>query len=294
MKNIDVAFCFDKNRWKSVTVAIISMLYNRGKCHYNIHCVISPNFADNTAAHKQMAAVVKKMDAKSSIEFIVFDEKKATIPFTSGMAFGGGVAYYKQDLWQLLPGVSRVISLDDDVIVRRPLDELATVDLGDNYMMRFAWGQAFRSPFGTEKYGEVMQFNAGVIVLNLAQQRKDKIYKNFAENYKDKNLSFEQGLMAVTYRGRMLAYPDDKVMYNFRVHCDKVRGRELAIIHYTGKKPWQFPVRFSGEWWRYAKMSPFYAELRANFIHNFITYLMIMPVPRRKWRHALRNRFSRV
>jgi len=292
---IDVAYNFDNSRWKTAAVSMLSMLCNRGDCHYFIRCVVTADMFKNADAKKQMTELVAKQDPESKIEFIKFDTKIATIPYDGNMAFGGGICYWKQDFWAVFPKLDRIIYLDDDTIVLRPLDELATTHLGKNYLLAFKTGQAFKTPVGTKKYGEIIQYNAGVIVMNLAGIRKSKIYETFAEYFKDKNLSFEQGLLAVAFRGRLAMYDDACTLYNYRTHADYATGgRDIAIIHYTGKKPWSFPVRKGGVWWKYAKMSPFYTEFRKNWIYNFLLYVAVMFLPTRKMRHAIRKKYSRV
>ena len=294
-KLIDVVYHFDAGRWKATGVSIQSLLVNRGSFHYHIYCIVPQSLFDNAEFQAEMTALVAKADPKSKINFVAFDYSKATIPLSPDMAFGGGICYWKQDLWAMLPHLDRVIALDDDTIILQPLDELATMDLGDNYLMAFNYGQAFKTPFGTEKYGKIINLNAGVLVFNLKQIRKDKIYKKFAEYFKDKNLSFEQGLMAVTFRGRMAMYDDKNTLYNYRTHADwSTGGRPIAIIHYTGKKPWSYPTRKARIWWKYAKMTPFYADFHRHFWHNYLLYLAVMLVPARKWRHALRVKYSKV
>ncbi|MDR0319670.1 MAG: hypothetical protein LBH81_02935 [Rickettsiales bacterium] len=295
MKNkIDVALTFDGNRWKTASITIISLLKNRGGAHYAIHCVMTPELYKNQDVQRQMKEIVAGLDKESSIDFIPFDYKNASIPYNKNMAYGGGVCYYKMDLFSLLPDVDKVIQLDDDIIVLRPLDELMKIDMGGNYMMVFAPGNAFRLSADRKKYKDMQTFNAGVVVMNLAAIRESKVHESFPKIFENKDLFFEQGLMAVAFAGKMIMHPNDKTLYNYRIHCDWAKGRDIAIIHYTGKKPWFFPVRRMTTWWKYAKLSPFYKEFRRNAIHNFFVYLLVMPIPFKRWRHKLRNRLNRV
>lgn len=275
-------------------VSIISLLKNKGDSHYAIHCIVNADFFRNLDAQKQMTEIVAGIDAESSIEFVDFDEKNASIPYNKNMAFGGGICYYKMDSYRLLPNIDRVIHLDDDTIILKPLDELADIDLGDNYMAAFAVGNAFHLSARRSAYKDICEFNAGVVALNLKLIRESKVYESFAEILKNKDLSYEQGLMSVAFKGKLAMCNDGDTTYNFRIHCDRARGKEIGIIHYTGKKPWFFPTRMSGIWWKYAKMSPFYKTFLANAIYNFFLYIFVMPIPSKSLRHKLRSKFSRV
>ncbi|MCL2017656.1 MAG: hypothetical protein FWG80_02705 [Alphaproteobacteria bacterium] len=293
-KTIDIAYNFDGTRWKTAAVSIISLLKNRGNNHYFVHCVVTKDMFENRDARKQMENIVAGIDKDSKIEFIQFDPKKASIPYDNNMAFGGGICYWKQDFFTIFPKLDRIIYLDDDTIVLTPLDELANIGLGKNYLMAFRPGQAFRGIGDSKRYGEIQQYNAGVIIMNLKAIRESKIYKTFAELLKDKNLSFEQGLLAVAFKGRLAMY-DGHTLYNYRTHADyATRGKKIAIIHYTGKKPWFFVTRKMSAWWKYAKMSPFYKQFRSNWIYNFFLYISIMLLPSKKMRHRLRNKYSRL
>jgi len=241
-----------------------------------------------------MKKIVAKFDKKSSIKFIEYDYKNASITYSKNMAYGGGIVYYKIDYFRLLPkSVDKVIHLDDDVIVLRPLNEIYDYDMGDNYMLIFAPGNAFRLRANRRKYKDIQTYNAGVTVQNLKAIRESKVYRTFAKVFENKDLYFEQGLLAVAFKGKILMHPSDKVLYNYRIHCDKHKGREVACIHYTGKKPWFFPVRRMFTWWKYAKLAPFYKEFRTNAIRNFFVYIMLMPLPIKRWRHGLRNKLQK-
>jgi lipopolysaccharide biosynthesis glycosyltransferase len=295
MKMIDVAYTFDDGRWKTAVVSIISMLANRGNCHYFVHCIVPPKLFKQKNILKQMQSAVKNIDAKSELEFVEFNYDKATVPLHHGMAYGGGICYYKQDLFQLLPDLDRVIYFDDDTVILRPLDELANIDLGDNYMLVFAPGNAFRLTSDRKKYKNMTTFNAGSVVFNLKAIRESKVYASFADIIKNKDLFFEQGLMAVAFQGKIAKYDGNKTLYNYRTHCDhNPENKEIAVIHFTGKKPWFFITRYMRIWWKYAKMSPFYTEFKANWWHDFLLYLGVMFLPTKKLRHRIRRKYFRT
>ncbi|MCL2439834.1 MAG: hypothetical protein FWD15_04985 [Alphaproteobacteria bacterium] len=292
-KTIDIAYTIGKARWKSTAVSIISMLKNRRGYSYRIHIIAKPDLMADKDAQATMKKIVAKIDKKSSVKFITFDYKNASIKYSDDMPFGGGVCYFKLDLFRLLPNIDRVIFLDDDTIIMRPLDELATMDLGDNYLIVFKPGQAFKIMADGDKYGELVQLNAGVLVFNLKAIRESKVYKSFPKLIKDECLSFEQGLLAVAFKGHVKMFDGD-THYNYRTHADFAPGKKIGIIHYTGKKPWFFPTRKMFTWWKYAAKSPFHAEFLKNFLHNFLLYITVMLIPSKKFRHRLRGKYSKV
>jgi len=294
-KSIDVAYTFGGTRWKTAAVSIISLLKNRKGFNYRIFCIVKPEFFAKKAEQKIMSRLVAKFGkGGSTIKFIKFDYDNASVPLTEDMAFGGGVCYYKLDLFALLPKVDRIIYLDDDTIILRPLDELATLDLGDKYMMAFRPGQTFKiTDADTDRYGELQPFNAGVLVLNLKSIRASRVHETFAELFKDEGLSYEQGLLSAAFKDKLAMYDGD-TLYNHRMGQDfGTRGKQIAIIHYTGKKPWFFPTRRFFTWWNYAERSPFFGEFLKSFLHNFLLYIMVMLIPSKRLRHSLRNKYSK-
>ena len=279
---INVAFCFDKNRYMSATVAIASLLSSSVgvNIHYQIYCVVHPEFFDNYKdAQSEMIDVVQKLDNKSRITFIRFNYKNASIDYDKCQAEYGGICYYKLDLHRLLPNVDKIITLDDDMVVLRPLDGIYSQDISGNYLMVFnADGKIFHDETDKRRELDYVRLNAGVLLHNLEEIRKSSIDNKYNDLLDDKNLFYEQGLFAFAFYKKILIY-DGPQSFNHRIYfdMDKREGAEIGIIHYNYGKPWrpksELPEyierkeyiaefeKYQNTFFEYAKKTPYYEEL---------------------------------
>lgn len=157
--------------------------------------------------------------------------------------------------------IDRVLWLDADVLVRKPLDKLYNIDLEDNWAAACSYGPLMLSTIrrNAESLGlsdPDSYFNAGVMLYDLKACRKADLqsaWKAFLS--KERNLMFPgQDLMNTVFDGHVKIV--DYRIWNSMTHCiankeDYDYAKEnAAIVHFPGRaKPWEFnDIHFSDEW----------------------------------------------
>ena len=159
--------------------------------------------------------------------------------------------------------MDRVLWLDADLIVRKPLDSLYRMDLEGNWAAACSYGSQMlplilrnASALGLADPGKY--FNAGVMLYDLDACRKvDFDTPREAFFRKDRHLLFPgQDLVNTLFEGHVKIV--DYRIWNSMIHC--IRGPEdleyarahAAIVHFPGQaKPWKFnDIHFADEWER--------------------------------------------
>jgi lipopolysaccharide biosynthesis glycosyltransferase len=173
----------------------------------------------------------------------------------------------------LPPELDRVIYLDADVIVRRPLRELWRTPLGDAPVgavrdayhpwmarnTRFHWRDVHVAP-------ESPFFNSGVMLLALAQWRDRDIGARALALLSETSSMFDQCALNIVVEGEWMALPPQWNVQSYHLSGDEClayasEGRERidaaihdpAIVHFTGgtfNRPWQAPCSnpYRDEW----------------------------------------------
>ena len=150
---------------------------------------------------------------------------------------------------------SRVLYLDSDIIVRKPIDELWGLDLTDIPLA------AVRDDFYTHI------FNAGFLLINNDMWRAENVTQDLIEltNQYHQTDFGDQGILNRLFENR---WKELDSSYNFMVGMDTIAyfqnkndwyphaellEASAKMIHYTGKKPWQQITlnRLREEWWFY-------------------------------------------
>lgn len=189
--------------------------------------------------------------------------------------------YYRLLISELLTEYDKCLYLDGDIIVQCDVAELLAVPLGDNYLaaVKDIGMQCGQGTYYTEHQREIgfdsmtSYFNAGVLVFNLAQIRKDNMTSKFLKTIEKRYTIEDQDILNVTCYGRVYYLP---VTYNVfsgfkdRVEflscrsykeeeIQKIKDNQIAIIHYASgqDKPWKnLRCKMAYVWWRYAELVP--------------------------------------
>ena len=131
---------------------------------------------------------------------------------------------------KIFPQLDKILTIDNDTIVKANISDLWDIDLGDNY---FA---GCTEPFFTK--GTYTYINMGVAMLNLDKIRKDGIDELLLKNlhtYYYHNA--EQGCINDTCQGHLLVLPQE---YNVNKYTHKKEIAACAkIIHYAANPKWR-------------------------------------------------------
>jgi lipopolysaccharide biosynthesis glycosyltransferase len=253
----------------------------------------------------------------ASLEIHAIDERVLEQLPSKGADRGGRISWARIALPDLLPDLGRIIYLDADVFVRRPMAELWSADLGDAPIGAVAnvvqpeMRPHVRSLGITDPAG---YFNAGMLVIDLVRWREDNTSAALAQ-YAVEHFSnpwFDQDALNVVFGGRWCSlHPRWNAMnslWGWPQWADDVFGvataeearADPAIVHFEGPllaKPWHYlndhPMR---DEYRAAVRQTFWRDTPLEE-RTLLTWL-IARLPRRHWAdvytrvHRARNRLG--
>lgn len=195
------------------------------------------------------------------------------------------ILYFRMFIADVLPqSVNRVLALDVDIIVRKSLRKFYDTDL-ENYYAAACEDLELNTARFKQKLQipeESTYFNAGIMLFNLHKMREEGIGFKYFLQIAEENISrltwFDQDIfnLALSSKCRILNVTDyncPPALFDQLYGSDKSREEHFAsIIHYLSPnyKPWNSIVASSGSiienlWWDYAKRTPFYERLRAEY-----------------------------
>lgn len=170
--------------------------------------------------------------------------------------------YYRLLAASCLPSdVHRILWLDADLIVRKPLDPLFEVDLEGRWAAACGYGPLMQKLIHDNAVSiglsdPDMYFNAGVMLYDLDKFRNQDFMAAQEEFFsKGRKLLFPgQDLVNTLFDGHVKMV--DYRLYNSMIHCidtdDDLHFAEenAAIVHFPGQaKPWKFSdIHFAEEW----------------------------------------------
>ena len=205
------------------------------------------------------------------------------------------VVFYRCCLPSVLPAeIDKVLYIDCDMLVLRPLDELWNTPL-DAAALAAAPDSAEQNPKHPERLGydaKYNYFNGGMLLINLKYWREHNVEqrcKDFYQKYPDRILMNDQDLLnGLLYDKKVLV----DISYNlqegaYRLPKGKKRDcvpndistlRSPGILHYSGRTPWQYhcmhPLRHL--FFEYQEFTPWreeYLQRWTTKLHRFVHML---------------------
>ena len=267
---------------------MISILENKNKNTYYIFYLLVP-FKFSKSNAKKILSIAENYNCY--IHFINMDEKmfkyiKMHIRHITLTTF------YRLLVGDLLPNeIDKCIYLDIDICVCKDLSELFNIDIKDNYLAGVVSPSYY---FNEERICKRLNIssarnylNAGMLIINLKQIRKNNMTQKFIELSKKNYYSQDQDVLNVACFGKIIALPPK---YNAQVLSLKEINSSLIelygekaiieaknepyIIHYSNKrKPWNaLNIYMEEYWWAIAKLTP-YANIFFNRDNIYIKEL---------------------
>jgi len=270
-KTIPIFFSTDDNYIPFLDVAIKSLIANASR-EYTYRILVL-----NTGLNEEnVRKVMQNETDRFKIDFVDISEEVENIRsrFKNVYHFSV-VTYYRLFIASLFPQYDKVVYLDCDLVVLGDIAELYNTELGDNILgaapEQFVQNtKEFRlyakTALGVDPDGYV---NAGVLLMNLKEYRKQKIEVKFVEmitRYDFDLLDPDQAYLNYLCLGKIHVLPNGWNKEPMPLACEGKKN----IVHYAlYKKPWQYDDVTDGEYfWHYAKSSPFYGEIcrrKVNF-----------------------------
>ena len=270
-KEIPIFFSTDDNYIPYLDVAIASLVDNASR-EYKYRIIVL-----NTGLNEENIRKVKRNEREwVSIDFVDISSEVDRIKSRLKNVYHFSVVtYYRLFIASIFPQYDKVIYLDCDLVVLGDISKLYNTELGDN-ILGAAPEEYVRNTDEFRTYARVAlgvdpdgYMNAGVLLMNLAEFRKNKIEEKFIElitNYDFDLLDPDQAYLNYLCLGKIHVLPNGWNKEPMPLPCEG----EKNIVHYAlYKKPWQYDDVMDGEYfWNYAKGSPFYEQIRlcqANF-----------------------------
>lgn len=263
---MNILFCCDTNYAMPLTVSVASIFENNKEYRINIYI-----FYSSLTDLQQKKLIELSNLYNQKINFVKVD----TEYFKSAPVFRWSKeTYYRLLLVDLLPNtVEKVLYLDCDIIVDKPLDDLFNIDF-ETYSILALEETNFLSPrkrLGLESQGKY--FQAGVLLFNIDKCKGILNYENslnIINNLGSKLEVVDQDVINVMFDGKIKSI--DRKFNNCEItnfngnnsnrffnHTDQSLIDETIVFHYATGKPWNKIYSGSCEniWYKYLRLSPY-------------------------------------
>ena len=283
METLRAAFCFDQNLTAQVQVAVTSLLtaFIGEDVQLEVHCVCTK---EASAVEESLVGLMKKIDGTAKLVMHCVENLYADAYEVRGISAG---AYLRLLLHRVLPDIDKVLYLDVDILVRESLLPLWKTDLESNLLaavkgpvnLSDKWEWNSERPYWKLLTGmQGSYINSGVLLLNLAQIRRQQIDRQWEKLAEQKLYYQDQDILNITCRGKMIYLPPkynslaylsaedyrQMVAEDIFTENESVQAQEhAAILHYAGDKPWnRYDTNQGLVWWDFVNG---YSELAALF-----------------------------
>jgi len=263
---IPVFFAADDKYVKYMMVTMKSLIANATVGYeYRLYVLHTDISAENQA-------VVKKMETSNcKVSFVdVREELKKFEKKISLRDYYSATTYYRVLIADMFPEYDKVLYIDSDTIVREDIANLYQYNLGKNYI------GAVRDQLvvQTDIYGDYVEkvlgisrgayFNAGVVLINCEQFRKEHMLKQFLEllNTYTFVVAQDQDYLNILCMDRVLWLdPRWNVQMVGRIPFEEEKAK---LVHYNlSVKPWNSASCRMGQYfWEYAKQTEHYEQLQ--------------------------------
>lgn len=261
-KNIPLVFICDNNYVMPTIVAITSIELNKKENTNYQFIIITAGISEE---NKQLFSKLSDTGINIKLLPVTGDKYKAI----NAKTYVTTTSLYKFDLPELLKEYDKVLYLDGDIIVRGDLSDILNTDLTGLYAATvkdmYVMGDSKEHiNLGLDNY-----FNAGIMLLNLSEMRKNNITQLLLKAKKDNaSLKYmDQDAFNIVFTGKVKFLPPeyncfaDYLSKGAQPAIDRLfgKGHNLAqnwiVLHYTGRKPWNYYHFINPVWRSYYKQS---------------------------------------
>lgn len=290
-----VVFAADNNYACQMIIAVCSLLSSLRECRdYQLVLLVSSDFKEENV--EKINSIAEKYGAPSP-DFHFMSDEYSEIEMQ--LAHISRATYFRLKLPEILPDVSKCIYLDVDVLVRKSIDGLFSLDMADYYLAGVkAAGFYYPEEKGTALAEKLeiprldQYINAGVLIINLDLMRKNRLMDKFDELIAEKFKNQDQDILNAACYGKikildpeynlMTKYaPLDESSYDKLQCLQKCYSKEAwekacqdpVIIHFADvEKPWlDISSNYAEIWWEYAVrcgISEYLLEKNLKDIHE--------------------------
>lgn len=269
---IPVFFASDDNYIPCLAVAIHSLEKNASKKNnYKLIILHSGMSEKGKQEIKEFEQENIKIDFKdiSNIENDLKDDLALRL-----RDYYSSTIYYRIFIGSLFPEYHKAVYIDSDVVLLDDIANLYNTDLEGNIIGAIPDGVVHDSK-KLQDYVEVNDgvenkkyFNSGVLVIDLDKFRETRVEERFVRiltKYNCDTIAPDQDYLNILCK--------DKVKYlplswdKMPDYCEHLDEKDIHLIHYNMfRKPWHYrDVEYSDIFWKYAKETKYYDELKKEF-----------------------------
>lgn len=269
-KIIPIFYASDENYLPYLTVSVSSLKENASKEYaYEIY-VLHANMEQGASTEK----LLKYADEDFRIVFVDISERLEDVKNALQLRdYYTGATYYRIFIASMFPQFEKAIYLDSDTIVLGDISKMYEMELKDELIGAARDGAVAAVPefrlYTKETLGIAADeyFNAGVLLMNLKQFRKDDFYSKFCGLLKEYKfcVAQDQDYLNVLCHGKVRYFGEE---WN-RMPIGG-EGDTPELIHYNlTMKPWHYEnIPFKEHFWNYARRSEFYQRI-LNDLHGY-------------------------
>ena len=263
---MNILFCFDENYEQHFGVAVTSVILNHPQVSLNIYAI-----ANRFSANLQKK--LQQLQALYNVAFHTYTIDDSVVQDLRTSSHISPATYYRLLSPQILPAdLDKILYLDADLVVMGSLQELYDRDL-TNYLVAARGNRVVTQKKRLSLQGNYY-FNAGVLLINLADWRSSRIMEQcltFLRDYPHIAKFHDQDALNKVIDGQFLNL-DPK--WNSLVDLyqgNSEQTSESVIVHFVGSlKPWYVwciaPEREL--YWSYLKQSP-WSKTTPEFPRSF-------------------------
>lgn len=262
-KILPIFFATDDGYAPALGVALESLLTNASSGYeIRIYILTAGLTAENTAA---LNAIVRD---RATLTYV--DMKERIAPIADRLVlrdYYSSATYFRLFISELFPEYDKALYLDCDIVVNGDVVTLFNTPIADRLLAAVPEDVMARiGVFG--RYTEVCldipreeYFNAGILVMNLAKFRRDRILERFIDLLSRRRfvVTQDEDYLNVLCRGSVCLLP-----YTWNTSPLAVEENGVpALVHYKlDRKPWHYDgIHFGEHFWRYAEATPYYEGL---------------------------------
>ena len=264
-KKIPIFYACDDNFVKYTVVSLQSIMENASADQqYVVHVL-------NTNISEEMKQVMYHMaNGQFEIRFDdVTDYLKSIRDKLPLRDYYSRTTYFRLFIAEMFPEYDKAIYIDSDTIVLGDIAELYAYDLGDKYvgacseqvmMQEDVYGTYVEKVVGVERDNF---FNAGMMVINCEQFRRNHVLDQFIELLHMYNfvVTQDEDYLNVICHNKVCWLPSKWNVEMFgQLPCEE---EDICMIHYIMvSKPWHYEdCRMKEHFWEYAKKTAVYEQI---------------------------------
>ena len=264
-KIVPIFFAVDDNYAKYLCVALQSLVCNSSdKYLYKIHVLIE------SLSEDIKSSILNFERENVEIEFVDVSEKlRAICQRLHIRDYYTKATYYRFFVPEMFPQYDKGLYLDCDIAITRDVSKLYHKRMGKRDLVVAIPDEIITDIDVFGRYSEIVleiprneYFNAGILVMNLAEMRRINIENRFADLLAKRTfrVAQDQDYLNVLCYGRSVLVSKK---WNKTPMPDSDPENTPYIAHYKiNYKPWKYDgVVYGDLFWKYAKDTIFYSEL---------------------------------